>query len=201
MREAKLSGRTWLYKRVLPDVACRLVANLVIQSPREQPAHTKHVDRRAHRAIAQAIFGLTKAARPMVHWNFNQPVARAFDQRGNKAMHSLEWNERGDAFGTHRFECAAGVAHTVFCITAADRVRDPAGKLFHNRVPALRAITANQIGAARNFIQQSWNVSGIILQIAVNQDEDPPRAQPGARRRLRRFARHFFRNGSPGHSA
>ena len=89
-------------------------------------------------------------------------------------MHSLEREKRGDAFAPHRFESATGVAHTVFCITASNRVRDPAGKPFHDRVSALRAITANQIGAARNFIEQSWNIGRVILQIAVNQNQGCP---------------------------
>src|SRR5262249_1843294 len=86
-------------------------------------------------------------------------------------MHSLEGNERGDAFAPHRLKCASGVTHTVFCVTAADRVGNPARELLHTRVPAPRAITANQIGAARNFAEQSRNVGWIILQIAINQNQ------------------------------
>ena len=83
-------------------------------------------------------------------------------------MHSLERNECPDAFAPHRFECAAGVAHAVFGVTAPNGVRNLARKPLHTRVSALRAITANQIRAARNFIKQSWNIGGIILQVAIN---------------------------------
>src|SRR5207244_3227032 len=151
-----------------------LFANLIIQTPREQPAYTEHVDGGADSTVAQAVFGLAKTPWTMVHWNFNQPIPCSFQQRWNKAMHSLERNERSDAFAPHRLECAAGVAHAVFGVTAPNRVRNPAREPFHTGVPALRAITANQIRAARNFIKQSWNIGRIILQIAIDQNQSRP---------------------------
>ena len=87
----------------------------------------------------------------MVHRNFYQPVPCVFDQRRNKAMHPLERNQRADALAPHCFERATGVAHAVFRVSAANDVRNPASEPFHTRVPALRAITANQISAACNF--------------------------------------------------
>ena len=85
-------------------------------------------------------------------------------------MHSLEWNERAHAFAPHRLERATGVAHAVFCETAANGVGDPAGQPLHARVSALRAIAANEIGATRNFRKKSWNVGRIVLQIAVDKN-------------------------------
>src|SRR5262245_2069996 len=128
-----------------------LFANLVIQTPREQPAHTEHVDCGAHGTIAQTVLSLTKTPRAMVHWNFHQPVPCVFDQRRNKAMHSLERKKRGYAFTPHRLQRTTGIAHAVFRVPATNGVRDPAGEPFYQRVPALRAITANQIRAPRNL--------------------------------------------------
>ncbi len=85
-------------------------------------------------------------------------------------MHSLEWNERADTFASHRFERATSVAHAVFCEAAANRVGNPTGQPLHARVSALRAIAADEIGAARNFSKKPWNVTRIILQIAVDEN-------------------------------
>src|ERR1044071_1811133 len=89
-------------------------------------------------------------------------------------MHSFEWNQRAHAFPPHRFKRATGVAHSVFGKTASNRVGNPAGQPLHQRVPPLRAIAAHKIGAARNLGKESWSVSWVILQIAV--DEHSSRA-------------------------
>ena len=152
MREAKLSGTAWLDKRVFRERGhvspLLLFPNLVIQSSREQPSHTEHVHRGADGAIAQTVFSLTKTPPAMVHRNFHQPVPSVFDQRGDKAMHSLERKQHGYAFAPHRLECATGIAYAVFCVTAPDCIGDSAGEPLCKRIPAVRAITANQISAA-----------------------------------------------------
>jgi hypothetical protein len=84
----------------------------------------------------------------MIHWNFHQPVPCVLYQRRNEAMHPLERNQRADALASHCFERATGVAHAVFRVPAANGIRNPAGEPFHTRVPAQRAITANEISAA-----------------------------------------------------
>src|SRR4030095_17143843 len=130
--------------------ACALVlfTNLVIKTPRESPAHAKHVPGGAHGAISQAVFRLTKTAGPMVHWDFNQPIPCVFDQRRNEAMHSLERKQRADALEPHCFERTTRVAHPVFRVPTTNRIRNPASEPFHTRVPALRTIAANEVGAA-----------------------------------------------------
>src|SRR6266581_1013370 len=147
-----------------------LFANLVIQSSGKQPAHAEHVDCRAESAITQAVFALAEATGPMVHWNLHKPVTGAFDQRGNETVHTLEWNEGADTFPPHRLECATSVAHAVLCETAANRIRNPTRQPLQTRVSTLRPIAADEIGAARNFSKKLWNISWIILQIAVDKN-------------------------------
>src|ERR1043166_2985293 len=143
---------------ILPDSFCRrrraecprpliLFSNLVIQTPREQPAYTEHVDGSADGPIAQTVFSLTKTPRAMFHRNFHEPIPCVFDQRRNEAMHSLERKQHRYALAAHCLKRATGVAHAVPCIAAPDRVGDPAGEPFHKRVPALCAITAHEISA------------------------------------------------------
>src|SRR5205814_8690437 len=131
-----------------------------------RPTKANRIDCRAQRAIAQAVFSLTAATRPMINRDLHKPVACAFDQRGNETMHSFERNQRANAFAPHRFKRTTGVAHSVFCETAANRVSNPAGQPLHKCVTPLRAIATDEIGTARNFGEWSWNVSRISLQIA-----------------------------------
>ncbi len=60
----------------------------------------------------------------------------------------------------------------VFRITAPNGISDPAGQAFHESVFAPRAITADKVGAAGNFREQSRNIDRIILQIAIDQNSD-----------------------------
>src|SRR5437879_11655354 len=85
-------------------------------------------------------------------------------------MHSFEWNQRADAFAPHRFKRAARVAHSVFREAAANRVSNPAGQPLQQSVPPFRTIAADEIGAALNLGKKFWNVSWIILQIAVDEN-------------------------------
>ncbi len=102
-----------------------LVPDFVTQLPREQPAHSKHIDRGAHGAITETVLALTKLARPMMDRNFYQPITRSFDQRRNKPMHAFEWNKRADAFSSHRLQGAAGIADTIFREATADEISNP----------------------------------------------------------------------------
>jgi hypothetical protein len=99
----------------------------------------------------------------MVHRHFNQLVAGCLDQRGNETVHAFERKQRAYAFVPHCFECAPGVAHPIFRVTAADGVRNPAGRTFDECVLALDAITADKIGAMRDFSEELWNVGRVVL--------------------------------------
>src|SRR6266478_722675 len=85
-------------------------------------------------------------------------------------MHSLKWNEGADTFAPHCLECTTSVAHAVLCETAANPIRNPTRQPLHARVSTLCAISADEIGAARNFSKKLWNISRIILQIAVDKN-------------------------------
>ena len=113
-----------------------LFANFIVQPPRQQPAHAEHIDCRAESPITQTVFALAEATGPMVHRNFDQPIAGGFDQRGNETVHAFEWKQRAHAFAPYCFKRATGVAHAVFRVSAANDVRNPAGEPFHTRVPA-----------------------------------------------------------------
>ena len=95
-------------------------------------------------------------------------------------MHALERNERPDAFAPHRLESATGVAHAVFRETAADKIGNPAGEAFDERVLALRAIAANQIGAALDLGEKARNVGRIVLQIAIDENDHGAASGVGA---------------------
>ena len=87
-------------------------------------------------------------------------------------MHTFEWNHRRDALAPHRFQGTASVAHVIARETAAHEIGDAAGDSFHHRISALGAIAADQISTARDFPEQPRNVGRIILQIAVDKDDD-----------------------------
>src|SRR5438874_5252060 len=145
-----------------------LLANLVIQSPGQQPAYAEHVNGCAQGTVAKTVLALAEATRAMVHRNFDQTIAGRFDQRGNEAVHAFEWKQRTDAFASHCFKGAAGVTHSVFRVAATHRVRNPAGYPLHHGILPLDAIAADKICTACNFSEQFRNIGGIILQIAVN---------------------------------
>src|ERR1051325_8536561 len=148
------------------------ILRAVVQLPRKQPAYAEHIHRGADSAIAEAIFALAKFSGAMVDGNLDQPVAGPLNERWNEPMHALERHERPDAFAPHRFESAARVAHAVFRETAADKIGNPAGEALDERVLALRAVAADQIGTALDLDEKARNVGRIVLQIAVDEHND-----------------------------
>src|SRR5262249_44821227 len=150
--------------------ALHFLAYFVIKSPGEQPTDAEHVDRSAKSAVAQTVFALAKAPRSMIDRYFNEPVPSRLYQRRNEPVHSLERNQCAHAFAPHRFEGATGVAHTVLGESAAHRVGDPAGQPLQERVLALCAITADEIGTARNLGEKPGDVRRVILQIAIDEN-------------------------------
>src|SRR5256886_16867375 len=83
----------------------------------------------------------------------------------------FERDERADAFVPHCLQRATGIAHAVFCETAANGIGDPTGQPFHARVSALRTITADKIRAASNFSRKSWMIGRIVLPIVCRKKE------------------------------
>ena len=96
----------------------------------------------------------------MVDRDFDKFVTGSFDQGGNEPVHSFEWNKGGDTFAAHRFQGATGIAHAVLRESAAHKIGDAAGQSLHERVLAFLAITANKIGAARNFVEKFFARAG-----------------------------------------
>src|SRR5207253_88833 len=137
----KLSGDAYVDKRI----SVSGIADLIIQTAREQPADTKHVDGGEQRAASETVFGLAEPARPMVHRNFNQSIARPSNESRNESMHPLKWNQRVNTFTAHRFERTTGVAHVILRKPAPDKICDPTGQTLRHRVLAFCAISANQI--------------------------------------------------------
>src|SRR5882724_12115583 len=140
-----------------------LLANLVIQSPGQQPAYTEHIDGCAQGTVAETVLALAEATRAMVHRNFNQTVSRRFDKRGNETVHTFEWKQRAHAFASHCFKSATSVAHPVFCVAATHSVCNPARQALHHGVLTFEAVAADKVGAVRNLSEKPWNIGRIIL--------------------------------------
>ena len=56
------------------------------------------------RPISEAVLALAKPPWPVIHWHFNQPIPRTFDQRRNKAVHAFKRNQCPDTFAPHCFQ-------------------------------------------------------------------------------------------------
>src|SRR5437588_2730574 len=149
----------------MTSVIWLLSTHFIIEPPREQPAHTEHVRGGAKGAVAEAVFALAELARAMVHRDFNEAETGAFHQRGNETVHAFERQQRADAFASHRFQGAPGIAHAIPGETAPHKICDTAGDALHHRVPASRAITAHQIRAARDLGGQPRNYRGLLFDI------------------------------------
>src|SRR5438105_446772 len=146
----------------------RGLAQFIIESAREKPAHAKHINGGAESAVTQAVFALAETTRAMIYWNLNQPISCSFYKRRDETMHALERNKRRNAIPPHRLQRATGVANAIPRKSAADKISDATSDAFQQSVLTLRAIPTYQIGAARNLREQTGNIGRIILQIAIN---------------------------------
>ena len=85
------------------DGSASILADLVIELTRQQPANTEHVHSGANDAAAETIFALAESAWAMIHRQFDQTVAGSFYQGGNKAVHSFERHQGANTLAPHRF--------------------------------------------------------------------------------------------------
>src|SRR2546423_11559430 len=138
----------------MTSVIWLLWTHLIIEPAREQPADAEHVHGRAHGAIAEAVFALPKFPRPMIDRDFHETVTGAFHEGRNETMHAFEGDQRRDAFALHCFQRTAGIAHAVLREAASNEIRDAARDALNDRVFALGAITADQIGSGLALSEQ-----------------------------------------------
>src|SRR5205807_7553567 len=117
------------------------------KGPRKQPAHTEHIDGRTHGTIAQSILRLAETAGTVIHRNFDQAIARAFDQRRDETVHALKRNKGANAMAPPRFQSATGIAHALASKTAANKIGDAAADAFDPGVFSSGPITAHEVGA------------------------------------------------------
>ena len=144
------------------------------QLPAQQPAHAEHIHRGSQRAIAEPVLAHAELPGPVIDGHLDQGKPGALDQRGDKAVHPGEWHEGGHALPPHGFERATRIADAVPREPAAHEIRDAAGKPLDQRILALRAVPAGEIRTALDFGDEPQDIRGVVLQIAVDERDDPP---------------------------
>jgi hypothetical protein len=94
------------------------------------------------------------------------------NERGNKPMHAMEWDEGFPALAPHRLERTAGIANAIPGEPAPDPIGNSALRALEPAVLAFCSKAAHKVGAFVDLSDQAGNILGIILQIAVDQDQD-----------------------------
>jgi hypothetical protein len=72
------------------------------------------------------------------------------------------------------FEGAAGVSHAVPRKARADAVGEARGEPLGEGIFARGSVAAHQVVSLAQLGEQFWNVSGVVLAVAVHEDEDIP---------------------------
>ena len=108
----------------------------------------------------------------MVDGDFSDLVAQAFDQSRDEAVHAMERDQGFSALLPHGFQRAPGVAYAIPGEPASHSVSDPTLDALKPTVLTFQSVTANQVGAVIDLRQKPGNIAGVVLQIAVHQDQD-----------------------------
>ena len=139
---------------------------------RENPADGEHIHGGLNGPVAEAVFTDAGDAGSVVYGDFSNAIAHAFYEGGDKPVHSVEGQEGFLTLAAHGFEGATGVADTVFCEAGADGVREFGGETLGERVFAVGPVAANEVVAFIEFCQKARDIGGIVLAVAVHQDDD-----------------------------
>ncbi len=108
----------------------------------------------------------------MVDGDFSNLVTEAFDQSRDEAVHAMERNQCFATLLPHGFQRAPSVAHAIPGEPASHSVGDPALNALKPSVLTFQSVTADQVGATIDLRQKPGNIAGVVLQIAVHQDQD-----------------------------
>jgi hypothetical protein len=139
----------------------------------EEPLYAEHVSRGWNSALeTAAVFAVAGVAGAVIDGDLGDFVTGSFDEGGDEAVHAGEGDERVAAFATHGFEGAARIAHAVAGKTAADAVGDAALKAFESGVLAGGAVPADEVDAVLEFFEELEDISGIVLEIAIEEHDD-----------------------------
>src|SRR5204862_7031693 len=106
----------------------RGLAQFIMESGGEKPAHAKLIGGGAERAVTQAVFALAETTRAMVYWNLKQPISCSFYKRRDETMHALERNKRRNAIPPHRLQRATAVADAIARESTANKMSHAAGE-------------------------------------------------------------------------
>ena len=83
----------------------------------------------------------------MVHWDFGDLVAEAFDQGRDETVHAMKGNQGFATLTAHRLERAPGVTYAILGEPAPHSIRDLALNPFEPGVPAFQSIATDQVSA------------------------------------------------------
>ena len=80
----------------------------------EEPADGEHVHGCFDDAVSEPVFADSCGSWSMVYWPFGDAESHSFDERWDESVHPVEGNKCVSALGSHDFEGAASVTHSVF---------------------------------------------------------------------------------------
>src|SRR6266568_3241543 len=150
--------------------------DLVTEHPLFHPADGQQVVERSEQAVPHSIMALAGEARIVADGNFGHGEAFDLEQCRQEAMHAFEEFEARDALALKSAVSAPGIADLLTRQFVPDPVGDARGADADEAVAFAARVDARAANAIELFqgIEESRQVSWVILQIGVERDEVLP---------------------------
>ncbi len=151
------------------------------------PSYGDQIIQRLEQAVAHAVFRDAVDARIMTHRYFRDREPMHKCKRREESMHTLKEPDAFQHGASKDLERASGIMDTVMRKKVSHRVRNPGGEHLHEAVLSLLPPSADEV-VGGGIGKQPQYVFAILLEIAVDLDDDLAGRLPKARIKRARFA-------------
>jgi hypothetical protein len=156
-----------------------LVTEFVAQHTILHPSNRDQIIERLEQAVSHPVFGHAVNARIMSDRHLGHRKSVHQGQRGEEPVHALKEPDAFQYGAPKDLEWASRIMDTVMSEKVSHRVRDPGGDHLHEAVLSLLPPSADQV-VGRGVRQQLQDVLAVLLEIAVNLDNDLAQRLPKA---------------------
>ena len=151
------------------------------------PTYGDQIIQRCEQAVSHPVLGDAMDAGIMTHRHFRDREPVHERERRKESMQALKEPDAFQHGASKDLERAARIMDTVMRKKVSHRVRNPGGDHLHEAVLSLLSPSADEV-VGGGIRKQPQDIFGVLLEIAVDLDNDLARRLPKARIKRARFA-------------
>lgn len=175
-----------------PSLITKPGSNVIVPESIEQhtilhPTYGDQIIQRLEQAVPHAVFRDAVDAGIMTHRHFRDRETMHERERRKESMQALKEPDALQHGASKDLQRAPRIMDTVMRKKVSHRVRNPGGDHLHEAVLSLLSPSADEV-VGSGIRKQPQDIFAILLEIAVDLDNDLARRLPKARIKRARFA-------------